>query len=147
MKTEILSIAFIRIKNRGIIVLGSFIFLLAGCQKETGIIPQREKPSAANMANRNAEKQSKKIYVSNVDELYAAINDNDNAGTTLVLAPGTYRLNANHPKAGRLELEHDMSLAGMPGHPEQVIIDATNLPASSFTLPSTPGLPAPLPTG
>jgi hypothetical protein len=40
-----------------------------------------------------------------------------------------------------------MSLVGQPGHPELVVIDATNLPASSFILPPTPGLPAPLPTG
>jgi len=147
MKIKILSTAFIRIKNRGIIVLVSFIFLLAGCQKETGTIPQQEKSSATTITNSIAEKQSKKIYVGNVDELYAAINNPNNAGATLVIAPGTYSLNANHPKAGRLELEHDMSLVGQPGNAGQVIIDATNLPASSFTIPPTPGLPAPLPTG
>src|SRR5215216_1150709 len=99
------------------------------------------------MANSSAEKQSKKIYVSNVDELYAAINDPDNAGTTLVLAPGAYNLNANHPKAGRLELEHNMSLVGQAGDAGQVIIDVTDLPASSFTIPPTPGSPVPIRTG
>jgi len=128
-------------KFLSLIALIAFVFLLASCQKETGTIPQQEKSSAATKTNRNAEKQSKKIYVSNVDELYAGINDPNNAGATLVLAPGTYSLNANHPKAGRLELGYDMSLIGQPGNAGQVIIDATNLPASSFTIP------APLPTG
>jgi hypothetical protein len=147
MKTKILSTAFIQIKNRSISVLVSFVFLLTSCQKETGTIPQQEKPSVANRTNNSAEKQSKKIYVSNVNELYAAINGLDNAGATLVLAPGTYRLNANHPKAGRLELEHDMSLVGQPGDAGQVIIDVTDLPASSFTIPPTPASPAPIRTG
>ena len=147
MKKKILSPAFLLIKDNGLVALIAFVFLLASCQKETGTIPQQEKSSAATITNRNAEKQSKKIYVSNVDELYMQINDPNNAGATLVLAPGTYSLNANHPKAGRLELGYDMSLIGQPGNAGKVIIDATNLPASSFTIPASPGLPAPLPTG
>ena len=147
MKTHILSTAFIQIKNHGIIVLVWFVCLLTGCQKEIGTIPQQEKPFAANRTNNSAEKQSKKIYISNVDELYAGINDLNNAGATLILSPGTYSLNANHPKSGRLELGYDMALIGQPGNAGQVIIDATNLPASSFTIPTTPGLPVPLPTG
>ena len=147
MKKKILSPAFLPIKDNRLIALIAFVFLLASCQKETGTIPQQEKSSAAIITNRNAEKQSKKIYVNNVDELYTAINDLNNAEATLVLAPGTYSLNANHPKAGRLELGYDMSLIGQPGNAGQVIIDATNLPASSFTIPALPGLPAPLPTG
>ena len=110
MKNKILSPAFLLIKDNRLIALIAFVFFLASCRKETGTIPQQEKSSAATITNRHAEKQSKKIYVSNVDELYAGINDPNNAGATLVLAPGTYSLNANHPKAGRLELGYDMSI-------------------------------------
>jgi len=87
MKKKILSPAFLQIKDNRLIALIAFVFLLASCQKETGTTPQQEKSSARTITNPGAEKQSKKIYVSNVEELYAAINDPANAGTTLVLAP------------------------------------------------------------
>jgi hypothetical protein len=121
------------------------IFFLS-CQKEmnTKLQPQEE---TATVANDGLQKKTKKIYVNNVVQLYEAINDPANIGGTIVLAPGTYLLSPNYPKGGRLELQLDMSLVGQPGRPELVVIDATNLPASSFTLPPTPGLPAPLPTG
>ena len=120
------------------------IFFLS-CQKEMN---RKQQPQEiATVANHGLQKEAKKIYVNNVVQLYEAINDPDNIGGTIVLAPGTYLLSPNYPKGGLLELQLDMSLVGQPGHPELVVIDATNLPASSFTLPSTPGLPAPLPTG
>jgi hypothetical protein len=144
MKKKILSPAFLRIKDKRLI---AFVFLFASCQKEMGTIPQQEKFSAAAITNLSAEKQSKKIYVSNVEELYAAINDPAKAGTTLVLSPGTYSLSAAYPKGGRLELQRDMSLVGQHGHAEQVIIDATQLPASSLTIPPTPGFPVTIRTG
>lgn len=146
MKKKILSPAFLLVKENSFIAVIAFVLLLASCQKESRAIPHQEKSSAA-ISNTNAEIKSKKIYISNVDELYIEINNPNNAGATLVLAPGTYSLNANHPKAGRLELGYDMSLTGQPGNAGQVIIDATSLPASSFNLSTTPGLPAPLPTG
>jgi len=147
MKKKSLSPAFLLIKENCLIALIAFVFLLASCQKETGTTPQQEESSARTIRNPSTEKQSKKVYVSNVEELYAAINDPANAGTTLVLAPGTYSLSAAYPNGGRLDLQLDMSLTGQPGNAAKVIIDATNLPASSFTIPPTPGLPAPLPTG
>jgi len=147
MKKKILSPAFLQIKDNRLIALIAFVFLLASCQKETGTIPQQEKSSAATITNLGAEKQSKKVYVSNVEELYAAINDPANAGTTLVLASGTYSLSAAYPKGGRLELQHNMSLVGQQGHAEQVIIDATNIPASSLTLPPVAGFPVAVRTG
>jgi hypothetical protein len=67
----------------------------------------------------------------------------DNAGATLVLSPGTYMLSATdpngvpRPKGGRIELQRDMSLTGVAGDRSLVVIDAFNLPASSF--PQTAG--------
>jgi hypothetical protein len=78
------------------------------------------------------------IRVSNVDELYSAVNDPASAGRTLMLAPGTYLLSVNdpngapRPNGGRLELQRDMTLRGRSGDLSAVIIDAYNLPASSF---------------
>jgi hypothetical protein len=78
------------------------------------------------------------ITVSNVDELYNAVNDSANAGATIVLAPGTYMLsvtganNVPRPKGGRIEFQPDMSLRGVEGNMNAVVISAFNLPASSF---------------
>ena len=78
------------------------------------------------------------ISVSNVDDLYAAVNDVNNAGATILLAPGTYMLSkldstgAARPNGGRLEFQPDMSLLGLEGDREAVVISAINLPASSF---------------
>lgn len=78
------------------------------------------------------------IPVADIEALYAAINNPANAGATLVLAPGTYLLSTTdqygqtRPKGGRLELQYDMSLQGIEGDRQAVVIDAYNLPASSF---------------
>jgi hypothetical protein len=78
------------------------------------------------------------INVSNVNELYDAVNDPANAGKKIVLAAGTYVLDANpgRPNAGRLELLENMELQGQPGHPDMVIIDASKLPGTSFNPPN-----------
>ena len=82
------------------------------------------------------------VAVSNVEELYAAVDDPNNAGTSVTLAPGTYTLSRNRPdgslrtKAGRLELQPDMSLTGVVGNRSAVVIDGSGLPASSFSLPA-----------
>jgi hypothetical protein len=115
--------------------------IISSCQKEMNQSPQQDKTLASNGETLKATLVTKKTYVSNVDELYAAINDSENKGATIVLAPGTYLLNASHPNAGRLELLNNMALQGQPGKPEAVIIDATALPNSSFTLPTTPAYP------
>lgn len=79
------------------------------------------------------------IQISNVEELYSAVNDPGNAAATLVLAPGTYMLSAldsnNLPrlKGGRIELQPDMSLIGVEGDRDAVVINASGLPKSSFT--------------
>jgi hypothetical protein len=78
------------------------------------------------------------IPVSNVEELYSAVNNVANAGATLLLSPGTYLLSASdsygmpRPKGGRIELQPDMSLTGMEGDRSAVVINSVNLPASSF---------------
>ena len=81
------------------------------------------------------------IFVSNVDELYAVVNDAANAGAAVALAPGVYTLSATdaggaaRPNQGRLELKADMCLYGVAGDRAAVVIDASLLPASSFTVP------------
>jgi hypothetical protein len=83
------------------------------------------------------------IAVSDVEELYSAVNDAANAGATLMLSPGTYMLSVTgpngvpRPKGGRIELQPDMSLKGLEGDRSAVVISAFNLPASSF--PQTAG--------
>jgi hypothetical protein len=115
--------------------------IISSCHKEMEKSQQQERTLELNNENMNAKMLTRKVYVSNVDELYAAINDADNRGATIVLASGTYLLNASHPNAGRLELLNNMSLQGQPGHPEAVVIDASQLPNSSFTIPTTPAYP------
>jgi hypothetical protein len=85
------------------------------------------------------------VNFANIEELYAAVNNPANAGNQIVLAPGVYVLSVNdpngvaRPNAGRLELEENMSLRGVVGDRSAVIIDAINLPLSSFN--SAPPVP------
>jgi hypothetical protein len=78
------------------------------------------------------------IQISNVEELYSAVNDPANTGATLVLTAGTYMLSATdlngapRPKGGRIELQMDMSIVGVEGDRDAVVINASALPASSF---------------
>jgi hypothetical protein len=80
------------------------------------------------------------LSVSNVQQLYAAVNDAANSGTDILLAPGTYVLSATddasgaRPNGGRLELQLDMSLYGVTGDRSAVVIDASGLPAASFNV-------------
>ena len=78
------------------------------------------------------------IQVSNVNELYDAVKDINNAGKRIVLAAGTYHLDAglDPDNLGRLELLEDMELQGQQGHPEQVVIDASGLNDASFSPPN-----------
>lgn len=78
------------------------------------------------------------IQIADVEGLYSAVNDPANSGATLVLAPGTYMLSAKDPygvarlKGGRIELQPDMSLLGVEGDRSLVVINAVNLPKTSF---------------
>ena len=89
------------------------------------------------------------VHVTDVTQLYAAVNDPSNEGAAVIVAPGTYILtetdaaNVARPNGGRLELQQDMSLYGAFGHRAAVVIDAAGLPSSSFTF----GLPAGQRTG
>ncbi|MDQ3750334.1 MAG: hypothetical protein M3367_15175, partial [Acidobacteriota bacterium] len=80
------------------------------------------------------------VNVTNIEELYAAVNNSANAGNQIVLAPGVYLLSVNdpngaaRPNSGRLELQENMSLRGVVGDRGAVIIDAINLPLSSLNL-------------
>ena len=80
------------------------------------------------------------INVSNVTELYKAVNSIANAGKKIILAAGNYELSPNDPEAGiflgRLELQQDMELEGEFQHPEKVIIDESKLPVTSFDGPA-----------
>jgi hypothetical protein len=118
-------------------------FIVISCVKETSLSPQQTEFSSSN----NTRSNSKKIYVNNIAQLYAAINDPENDGATLVLSEGTYSLSPAFPKAGRLELRHDMSLVGQQGQTGSVIINVTGLPNASFSLPPTPTVPAGIRTG
>ncbi|HYV40698.1 MAG TPA: hypothetical protein VEO02_02800, partial [Thermoanaerobaculia bacterium] len=81
------------------------------------------------------------LSVADVEQLYAAVNDPANEGAAITLAPGTYVLSVNdaagvaRPNGGRLELQRDMSLYGVTDDRSAVVIDATGLPASSFSVP------------
>ena len=85
------------------------------------------------------------VNVTNIEELYSAVNNSANAGNQIVLAPGVYLLSVNdsngvaRPNGGRLELQENMSLRGIVGDRGAVIIDAINLSLSSFN--SAPPIP------
>src|SRR5688572_11045072 len=98
--------------KRNLIIVTTLInvmLLISSCQK--GIdkpIALTEESTSAN--NSNTQKGKKKVYASNIEELYSAVNDPGNAGSEVVLAAGTYLLNASYPNGGRLELQTDMTL-------------------------------------
>src|SRR3954454_19450026 len=74
------------------------------------------------------------IIVANIEELYTAVNDPQNAGSEIDIAPGVYMLSVNdpmgapRPNGGRLQLQQDMSLLGVVGDRGAVTIDANDLP-------------------
>lgn len=116
-------------------LLSSIVLVVVSCKKtiDKPFVP--EYPSSAN--KKKSTESSKKLYVSTVDELYSEVNNADNAGAEVILAPGTYVLNAGYPNGGRLELQTDMSLKGQPGQTDAVVIDQSSLPFASFRLSPT----------
>ncbi|HET6995543.1 MAG TPA: hypothetical protein VFI06_11205 [Chitinophagaceae bacterium] len=122
-------------KNAIIVItlLAGVLLFNASCKKETG------SPLSTNgnyPEKGKNKKEGKKLYVSTLDELYTAVNDPASSGTLVVLSPGTYVLDASYPNGGRLELQTDMGLQGQAGQPGAVIIDESQLPASSFVIPA-----------
>jgi hypothetical protein len=83
------------------------------------------------------------VSVADVEALYAAVNNPGHGGWTIQLAPGVYSLSAMDPNGvarpnyGRLELQMDMTVMGLVGNRNAVVIDASGLPASSFEDPIT----------
>jgi len=92
----------------------------------------------------NAKTNIPNVIVANIEELYTAVNDPQNAGSEINIAPGVYMLSvydpmgAPRPNGGRLELQQDMSLLGVVGDRGAVTIDANDLPTSSFNAPPVP---------
>ena len=118
-----------------ITVLSTSLFLFASCQKDISK-PGVEEETNSTVSNSIELKQTKKVYVATLDELYTAVNDPNNEGGEVVIAPGTYTLNASFPNGGRLEFQPDMTLKGLAGDPSAVVIDQSSLPAASFTIPA-----------
>mgnify|MGYP001231064091 FL=1 len=110
------------------------VFFLFGCEKV-------ETPVSSSDDVTLQKRDKGKILVSNVEELYAAVNDSANSGKKLLLNAGTYVLSASdpsgnpRPNSGRLELQLDMSLTGVCNNRSAVVIDASGLPNSSFVVP------------
>ena len=71
-----------------------------------------------SMSQLGASERERVINVSTVNQLYAAVNNADNIGARINLAPGTYVLSATNPQGGRrphhgaLWLQRGMSLVG-----------------------------------
>ena len=119
-----------------LLLCSNVILFITSCQKtiDKPFHPGEERSSP----NANADSQNeKKVYVSTIDELYAAVNNTDNVGTDVILSPGSYVLSASYPNGGRLELQTDMSLKGQPGQVDAVLIDQSSLPFASFRLSPT----------
>ena len=123
--------------RKNVIIVTAFLvnamLPISSCQKDIDKpAVQAEESTSAN--NSNAQKGKKKVFVSNLDELYAAVNDPGNSGSEVVLAAGTYVLNSSYPNGGRLELQTDMSLRGQHGNSDAVFIDQSSLPSTSLVL-------------
>jgi hypothetical protein len=116
-------------------LFGNMILAAISCQK--AIDKPFINPEEGALAKTGNTEGNKKVYVSTLDELYAAVNDAGNAGKEVILSPGTYVLNASYPNGGRLELQPDMSLKGQPGQIDAVLIDQSSLPFASFRLSPT----------
>jgi hypothetical protein len=90
------------------------------------------------------ESQVDDVYVSDVEELYTAVNDPQNSGARVILSPGTYALSRFdgsgqlRPNDGRLELQTNMSLHGVEGDRSAVVIEAIGLPTASLSGGSVP---------
>jgi hypothetical protein len=94
----------------------------------------------------NATAAPRVVNVSDVENLYKAVNSAVNAGATIVLAPNHYVLTklcpdgSMRPNGGRLELQANMSMSGVAGHPEDVVIDSSDPDKSpDFMLPNNLG--------
>ena len=126
--------------KKNLIIVTAFLInvmlLISSCQKRIDK-PFAPSEGSSKASNNSSKENDKKVYVSSVDELYAAVNNPDNTGTDVILAAGTYVLSASYPNGGRLELQTDMNLKGQPGQTDAVLIDQSALPNASFRLTPT----------
>jgi hypothetical protein len=113
-------------------ILGSLVLVsaLVACSDNTIVQPD------AGIAPRMSAASSV-LAVSDIEALYAAVNNSANAGARIVLAPGTYVLSTTsggtpRPNGGRLELQPGMSLSGVAGDRSAAVIDMSHLPNASF---------------
>ena len=117
--------------------IGSFIVAAATVFVFAGYAVAQES-FLGQFENKSEVRYRSRVFVSDVDQLYAAVNDPQNAGRQIVAAPGVYMLSANdssgaaRPNDGRLEFQVDMSLVGVVGDRSAVVINGINLPATSF---------------
>jgi hypothetical protein len=114
-------------------VMALMLFFIS-CQKNpSGLEQQPGKPPS----NETYQPESRpRVFVSTVAELYSAVNDPLNVGKEIVLAPGTYVLDAGYPNSGRLDLQENMGLQGQAGQLDAVLLDASSLPVASFVSPT-----------
>lgn len=109
---------------------------LGACDR--ALVFQPERSSAAGVVSRTEAPDPTPVYVVDVEQLYAAVNNPANAGAAIVIAPGAYVLTASttagvpRPNGGRLELQPGMSLVGVSGDRSAVVIDLSSLPGASF---------------
>lgn len=122
-----------RKQTRIAIAMGIATIIICSCQKEAD---KPGTPAPATIHINSEQGMEKRVNVSTVAELYAAVNDPDNEGSRIILAPGTYVLDASYPNGGRLELQANMTLQGQPGNWDAVWIDHSSLPSSSFVIPA-----------
>lgn len=116
--------------KKSLIVFALFILVcfLFGCEKVETPVATSETGALKKIV----------VSVSDVEQLYEAVNDPANSGKLIQLNVGTYVLSVNdpsgnpRPNAGRLELQQDMSLSGVTNDRSAVVIDASGLPNSSF---------------
>jgi hypothetical protein len=108
------------------------ILVMASCQDDS-LSPSKAQDVVS--ATPLSESIAAMVRVSSVEELYEAVNDPANAGARIELAPMVYSLDPSRPNGGRLELQRDMELSGQPDAASRTVIDASALPATSYTVP------------
>jgi hypothetical protein len=108
------------------------------CDRGEQLTAPVDRPAPAGLQKLNITAAT--LNVTNVEQLYAAVNDAANAGAVILLSPGNYVLSATNgagaarPNGGRLEFQRDMSLYGITGDRAAVVIDASALPVSAFNV-------------
>ena len=108
------------------------------CDRAGELTAPSERPAPGSPRNLSVTATS--VSVTNVEQLYAAVNNPANAGAVIQVSPGRYVLSATdgggnaRPNGGRLEFQRDMSLYGVTDDRAAVVIDASALPVSAFNV-------------